>query len=128
MIMTDSGLRQEVEALADRIHAMLAASENEAGSSRIVLDIPNEWLSFAAWLEMRRRMRSAGRHGPSRFSIDELSAGTIRSLARHYISSMVVSDFHLELHDLSAGSHPFLTSPSDQPRRVSADLDDGLLF
>jgi hypothetical protein len=128
--MTDMELRREVDALTDRIHELLAQRRDEesGGTSRIVLNVPDEWMLLAAWLEMRRRMRLAGRHGPSPLPAQELGVRTIRSLARHSIIAMLDSEFHLELHDLSMGGHPFLTPPTELPRKIVNNPDDELPF
>jgi hypothetical protein len=65
--MKDTSLQVEVQDLTDRIHHLLAADKKGADGSarRIVQYVPDEWMLLAALLEMRRRMRMDGRHGPS---------------------------------------------------------------
>jgi hypothetical protein len=129
--MKDTSLLGEVRGLTDRIHDLLAATTKgkDRSTRRIVQYVPDEWMLLAAWLEVRRRMRMDGGHGPSPLKIDDPNDRLIRGLARRYISFVLNDHFHLELHHLATGDHPFLIAPPEYSRPVVDDrLDDDLPF
>ncbi len=122
--MTDHVFEAEVSALVDRVlDLVMIHQDDKAGgpSQRFVMDVPDAWVTLAAWLEMRRRMRLKDRHGPSPLWIDEPSDRIVRGLAKRHIGLLIHETMHLELHRLATGGHPFLQSPLPT---VDGDFDE----
>jgi hypothetical protein len=99
-------LKREVTELVDLVNQLLQPDENGgSATSRIVIDLPEAWLTLAAWLAARRRMELRGTSGPSPWPVPDLHRRYLRALANNYIASVLDEHFRSELRKLATGKH-----------------------
>jgi hypothetical protein len=132
----DPALWAEFQALSEEIHVLHRArrgreeGEPEPATRRVVLDLPEEWFLFAAWLDMRTRQRIHGKDGPTGHLSLRESLG-MRPTVRGYILHALDNHFHEELHELCTGISSLLRPRPERPKeekRPLSDLDDDIPF
>lgn len=124
------GAQAEFNAFYDSINPLIneTQSPDESGETvRITLDVPREWIAFAAWLELKTRMRMKGNLGKAP-PVSTAGHATEKRLARAYIARELNNQFHMELHDLATGGHPYLYPPKPAPAGPAWSIDDEIPF
>lgn len=122
----------DFEMLSERIHAQLQKSEEgEQETIRIVLDIPIEIATLAAWLDLRGQSYHENRE-PFSTQIDMPPEHAHRKRARRALHDALTNWFHEELHELCTHSHAWLyekPKPKPAPKGGSrTDIDDDIPF
>lgn len=121
----------EVLADADRLVAQIRAEcarNEEPGAApktmRLVLDIPAEWATLAAWMYIREACRQKNVPGPRQTSIDIPPLHGHKMKAKLELRYALESWFYETLNLLGHQMHPILAEKPTKPGSNGAAEDD----
>jgi len=135
----DPGLWSEFQRISDAVHRLDRSSQphGEGGPSpwKLVIELPEQWVLLAAWMEARRHHRGHGKDGatgiePAHIEYQRL----MRGLAKRHVAWALHEYFHQELHEHCNGQG-WLLRPERERSKTDVDagrnhghLDDDIPF